>query len=59
MASIALNPDARKSAISAEASPIELILCTAKDEEQVELLLLSEGGIRVASASPLFPTARC
>lgn len=32
-----------------EESPVGLILCAGKSEEQIELLRLSEGGIRVAS----------
>jgi hypothetical protein len=31
-----------------EESPIGLILCSAKDEEQIELLQLTQGQIRVA-----------
>ena len=31
----------------AEGSPIGLILCSSKDEEQVEVLQLGEGEIRV------------
>src|SRR5436190_23424522 len=36
-------------------SPIGLILCSAKDEEQVELLQLSEGEIRVAEYLTALP----
>ena len=38
-----------------EASPIGLILCSAKDEEQVELLQLSDGDIRVAKYLTALP----
>jgi predicted nuclease of restriction endonuclease-like (RecB) superfamily len=40
---------------NSEASPIGLILCSAKDEEQVELLQLSEGEIRVAEYLTALP----
>jgi hypothetical protein len=32
-----------------EEAPVGLILCAGKSEEQIELLRLSEGGIRVAA----------
>jgi predicted nuclease of restriction endonuclease-like (RecB) superfamily len=38
-----------------EASPIALILCSAKDEEQVELLQIAEGEIRVAEYLTALP----
>ena len=41
--------------LDSEGSPIGLILCSAKDEEQVELLQLSEGEIRVAEYLTALP----